>query len=151
MTPIAGRLAAVLLALPLALLLCRDAWGAPATGSQPPEEVMDAIAASPAPDSPTQVLVGAFINDIQQIDFKTNNYIIDLYVWFRWTNPELNPSKTMEFMNRFASDSNLRDDLFDEPQKMPDGSLYAIVRYRACSRPSSGSRPIPSTHNPCAW
>ena len=45
-----------------------------------------------------------------------------------WTDPELSPAKTMEFMNRFASDSNSREELYDEPQKMPDGSLYAIVR-----------------------
>jgi hypothetical protein len=29
-------------------------------------------------------VVGAYINDIQELDFKTNSYAIDLYVWFRW-------------------------------------------------------------------
>jgi hypothetical protein len=92
--------------------------------------VIEAIKATPAPHSPEQVIVGAYVNDIQQIDFKANNYIVDVYVRFRWTDPELSPAKTMEFMNRFASDSNSREELFDEPQKMPDGSLYAIVRYQ---------------------
>jgi hypothetical protein len=27
---------------------------------------------------------GAYINDIQQLDFKSNNYAVDFYVWFRW-------------------------------------------------------------------
>jgi hypothetical protein len=36
----------------------------------------------------------------------------------------------MEFMNRYASDANLRDELYDKPQAMPDGSLYSIIRYQ---------------------
>ncbi|MBM3543567.1 MAG: hypothetical protein FJX44_03535 [Alphaproteobacteria bacterium] len=130
MPSIEGRLSALLLALIFVLFCCLEGWSATGESTSPPEAVTDAIAGSPAPASPTEVLVGAYINDIQQIDFKNNNYIIDLYVWFRWTNPDLNPSRTMEFMNRFASDDNRRDDLYDEPQKMPDGSLYAIVRYQ---------------------
>jgi hypothetical protein len=91
---------------------------------------MEGIAAIPAPASPAQVIVGAYINDIQEIDFKANNYVVDLYVWFRWTAPDLDPSKTMEFMNRYASDDNMREALYDQPKEMPDGSLYAIIRYQ---------------------
>jgi hypothetical protein len=76
------------------------------------------------------VIVGAYINDVQELDFKANNYIVDLYVWFRWTARDLDPAKTMEFMNRFASDDNLREALYDEPKGMPDGSLYSIIRYQ---------------------
>jgi hypothetical protein len=36
----------------------------------------------------------------------------------------------MEFMNCYASDANLRDELYDKPQTMPDGSLYSIIRYQ---------------------
>jgi len=130
MQSITDRLAAAaLLALPLALLACSLAWSAPAT-SAPPEAVMEAIAASPMPDSPAQVIVGAYINDIQEIDFKANNYVVDLYVWFRWKASDLDPSKTMEFMNRYASDDNVREALYDKPKEMPDGSLYSIIRYQ---------------------
>ncbi|MEZ5874733.1 MAG: hypothetical protein R3D30_07825 [Hyphomicrobiales bacterium] len=59
---------------------------------------MEAIEGSPGPSSPTQVIVGAYINDIQQLDFKTNNYVIDLCV----CRPDIDPSKSMEFMNRYA-------------------------------------------------
>ena len=38
----------------------------------------------PSPDDPSKVIVGAYINDIQELDFKTNSYAVDLYVWFRW-------------------------------------------------------------------
>ena len=86
--------------------------------------------AVPDPASPAQVVVGAYINDIQELDFKANNYVVDLYVWFRWKGSELDPSKSMEFMNRFASDDNVREALYDRPKEMPDGSLYAIIRYQ---------------------
>jgi len=33
-------------------------------------------------------------------------------------------------MNCYASDANLRDELYDKPQTMPDGSLYSIIRYQ---------------------
>jgi hypothetical protein len=70
------------------------AWSEPAT-STPPEAVREAIAASPVPDTPTQVIVGAYINDIQELDFKANNYIVDPYVWFRWRAPR-DPEKSLD-------------------------------------------------------
>jgi len=128
MRPMARRLLASLIALALLAGVGSNASAqqAPAT----PPKVMEAIEAAPAPVKPTDVVVGAFINDIQELDFKTNNYIIDLYVWFRWKNPELRPSKTMEFMNSFTSDDNRRNDLFEKPEALPDGTLYSIIRYQ---------------------
>ncbi len=120
--------AAALLALPLAFLASLDGRSEPAATSNPPDEVKTAIAK--ATDDPAKVVVGAYINDIQQLDFKSNNYAVDLYVWFRWKGADIDPSKTMEFMNRYASDDNLREELYDKPSEMPDGSLYAIIRYQ---------------------
>ncbi|MEM7191583.1 MAG: hypothetical protein AAF405_01735 [Pseudomonadota bacterium] len=94
-----------------------------------PKPVEAAIANAPEP-GPEEVIVGAYINDIQQLDFKTNNYVIDLYVWFRWKSPDIDPSKTMEFMNRFASDDNLREALTEEPDELPGGGRYSIIRYQ---------------------
>src|SRR5680860_607897 len=122
MHPMASRLAALIV---LALIVV----GGSASAQDVPRAVMEAIDAAPAP-KPEQVIVGAYINDIQQLDFKTNNYVIDLYVWFRWNSPDIDPSKSMEFMNRFASDNNRRDELIETPEKMPDGSLYSIIRYQ---------------------
>ena len=118
----ASRLAAL---IGLALLVVT----ASVSAQDAPRPVMEAIQAAPAP-KPEQVVVGAYINDIQQLDFKTNDYTIDLYVWFRWRSPGTDPSKSMEFMNRFASDDNLREELTDAPETMPDGSRYAILRYQ---------------------
>ena len=126
---LASRLATVLVAscLGSAQLSAEPATGG--DGAATPKPVTEAIAASPAPQAPMQVIVGAYINDIQELDFKTNSYAVDLYVWFRWKpSADLNPGKTMEFMNRYAPDDDVRTDLYDTPKQMPDGTLYWIVR-----------------------
>jgi len=131
MPPMVTRfVASALLALPLAALACLPARGEPAPAGGAPSAVAEPAAAQPTPEAPVKVVVGAYINDIQELDFKTNSYAIDLYVWFRWKGVDLDPSKTMEFMNRYASDANIRDELYDKPQAMPDGSLYSIIRYQ---------------------
>ena len=109
-------LAAATLAL---LALSPSALGEPIP-SAPPQEVLAQIAAAQVPDSPAKVTVGAYINDI-------NSYAVDLYVWFRWKASDLDPSKTMEFMNRYDPNDHQRDELYDKPKQMPDGSLYAII------------------------
>ncbi len=95
-----------------------------------PAAVKQAIATTPAPASsgPEAVTVGVFINDIQELDFRNHSYAVDLYVWFRWRDPALNPAKTMEFMNRFAPNDHARELTYPEPKKMPDGSLYNVIR-----------------------
>lgn len=119
--PLAAFLFAALVALVPGHVSAQDA----------PTAVREAIETAPSPEGPQEVVVGAYINDIQQLDFKTNNYVVDLYVWFRWRSPDdTDPSKSMELMNRYASDNNRRDELTDAPEAMPDGSRYAIIRYQ---------------------
>ena len=122
---VARRWAAFIAAL---IFVAVAPWPAPAQEA-PPRPVTEAIETAPAP-SPNEVIVGAYINDIQQLDFKTNNYAVDLYVWFRWKGADTDPSKSMEFMNRYASDDNLREQLTETPEEMPDGSRYSIIRYQ---------------------
>ncbi|MGI9254219.1 MAG: hypothetical protein ACR2J8_10760 [Thermomicrobiales bacterium] len=88
-----------------------------------------AAGAQDAPDGPTQVTVGVYINDIHNLDLHAYNYTVDFYIWMRWKNPELNPFDTLEFMNAdqpWDSDMTL---FYDEPLEMPDGSLYQAARY----------------------
>ena len=114
------------------------------TSAEPPAPVTEAAEAAPSP-APRKVIVGAYINDVQQLDFKTNNYAIDLYVWFRWKDGEADPSKSMEFMNRYASDDNLREQLYEKPEPMPDGNLYSIIRYQGRFSTAFAWRVIRST------
>lgn len=129
MQSVAIRLAGFVLGLGLGLAAtAAPLAAAPAASPETPKAVTEAIAASPAP-GPTKVIVGAYINDIQELDFKTNSYTVDLYVWFRWKpGTELEPWKTVEFMNRYAPDDHVRTDLYDKPKEMPDGTVYSIIR-----------------------
>jgi hypothetical protein len=84
--------------------------------------------AHPAYAAPEEVIVGAHINDIQEIDLQAHSYRLDFYIWFRWSDPSFDPSKTFEFMNAFDPADHVRTPLYDAPQEMPDGSLYMVVR-----------------------
>ena len=33
---------------------------------------------------PEHVIVGIYVNDIQEVDFPTHSYAVDFYAWFRW-------------------------------------------------------------------
>lgn len=82
------------------------------------------------PAAPEKVIIGMHINEIQGIDMRSNSYSLDFYIWFRWTNPEINPWESLEFMNSFEPENHVRTPIYDEPLKMPDGSLYMVLRER---------------------
>ena len=46
-----------------------------------------------------EVVVGAYIENIQTLDLATNSFMADIYVWMRWMNPELAPYESLEVMN----------------------------------------------------
>ncbi len=77
---------------------------------------------------PERVQVGAHVNDVLEVDLRNHSYRLDLYVWFRWHNPDFKPWETAEFMNAFDPADHVRTVLYDEPQEMPDGSLYMVIR-----------------------
>ena len=81
---------------------------------------------APSPQA-SEVLVGIYLNDVQAIDLKLHNYMVDFYIWYRWKNPEIDPSKTMEFVNHSESWGSMLTPASEEPQKLPDGSLYQVV------------------------
>lgn len=64
-----------------------------------PDAVADAALDTTTQAGPDKVVVGVYINDIQQLDLQTHSYAMDFYIWMRWTNPDINPSTTVEFMN----------------------------------------------------
>ena len=45
--------------------------------------------------------MGGLINDIQQLDLQSHSYDVDMYIWFKWKNPDINPAKSFEFVNAF--------------------------------------------------
>lgn len=83
-----------------------------------------------AQEDVTRVTVGMYINDIQAIDMRTHSYGMDFYLWFRWDDQEIDPTKYFEFMNTFDPEAHVETVLYDEPQPQPDGSLYQIIRHQ---------------------
>lgn len=95
------------------------------TEAQPAAPSAEAATAPP----PVPVTLGIYINDIQDLDFRTNSYVVDLYMWFRWRSKDVDPVKSVEFMNIFDPEGAVKTVLLDEAREMPDGSFYNIVRY----------------------
>ena len=86
-------------------------------------------AAASAQDSkPTKVRVGVLINDIQQLDLQSHSYNVDLYMWFKWRNPDIDPSRSFEFMNAFELWGHILTYESDEPETLPGGWQYQVLR-----------------------
>ena len=92
----------------------------------------------PAPAGPDPVTVGAFVNDLQDIDLSSENFTADLYLWLRWKNPKIDPSTTLETMNTEGTQNTTSsasgglegEPLFAAPKTMPDGSEYQVLRFQ---------------------
>lgn len=73
---------------------------------------------------PEIVKVGFLVNNIQDIDLEHHRYQIDFYIWYQWSDPEFDPSKSMEFMNDAERWATMRAPAFEEPVQLEDGSFY---------------------------
>lgn len=80
--------------------------------------------AESTPTGPAIVHVGFYVNDIQDIDLQRHRYQIDFYLWFRWTDPNIDPSKSFEFMNGAEQWGMTRTPASDGPVVLEDGSFY---------------------------
>lgn len=100
----------------------------------------DAGVTTPAPARPVTptataqpevVDVGAYVHHIPEIDLRTNTYLLDFYLWFRWSGA-LDPTRTFEFTNAVESWNQLRAPIYTaedgtaRPDTLPDGSRYQI-------------------------
>jgi len=84
--------------------------------------------ASPASAKPSEVVVGAYLNDIQNLDLKTHSYEADVYLWFRWRGAQLDPAASVEFNNPNELWGHARSAAYEKPEKLPDGSFYQVLR-----------------------
>lgn len=87
---------------------------------------------------PDKVTVGAYINDIQQIDLAAGSFTMDVYLWMRWKGDRSDPTDSVEAMNSNTFENTTTSQtggvagkpLFSEPRDMPDGSKYMAWRYQ---------------------
>lgn len=82
-------------------------------------------AAAQSVAGPQQVTIGIYLKDVPDIDVKSNTYLADFYLWFRWKG-DLDPTKTFEFTNAVESWDIMKTAVYDEPDALPDGSRYQV-------------------------
>ena len=61
------------------------------------------LSCASAEAEPAQVIVGSYVNRIQEVSFRENRYTLDFYIWFRWKPEgalaEYKPLESFEIMN----------------------------------------------------
>lgn len=101
------------------------------TATAPPATALPAEAGAEAGKScpvPDRVRVGAYINNIQDLDLKTHTYEFDTYLWFKWCSPDLDPAATMEFLNPSELWGMMITPTYEEPETFEDGTRYQVLR-----------------------
>lgn len=73
------------------------------------------------------VTVGFYPINVYAVDPSSSTFMYDGYIWMRW-NGDIDPTETMELVNAVDKSSISKEFLFDEPQIMPNGSKYQIMR-----------------------
>lgn len=82
------------------------------------------------PEGVQVVKVGIYPIDVYDIDYKANSYAMTAYVWMQW-NGDIDPTSTLEFTNAIEDWAQLRTNLYEEPQELPNGDKYMIMRLNA--------------------
>jgi len=87
------------------------------------------LMAGPAQAQPQQVVVGSYVNKIQDLNFKENKYALDFYLWFRWKAEgplaDYKPLESFEIINGKIENKSSIDE-----KKIGDMN-YAAVRVSA--------------------
>ncbi len=79
------------------------------------------------PSGPAIVKVGIYLNDVQSIDTHANNYLLDFYMWFKWQDPEADPTASFEFMNHSESWATINTKPTEKAETLPDGWQYQVM------------------------
>ena len=108
----------VFLALTCLLLDALPAGTRQAQGAEP------AGAKSP----PARVTVGAYVNDIQDLNLETHSYAVDIYIWFRWRDRSLFPTESVEMVNPFELWGHTSELIYTEPIETSPGEFYQVLR-----------------------
>lgn len=87
------------------------------------------LAAAPAGAAPNEVVVGTFVNKIEDLNFRENKYIIDFYIWFRWKAD--GPLADYKPLDSFEIINGRRDGMAAVVEKKIGDTNYAIARITA--------------------
>ena len=86
--------------------------------------------AKPSSESaaPAEVVVGAYVNNVQALALREHSYEMDIYLWFRWRDEELQPGGTVEMVNPNELWGHASKALYEAPIRLPGGELYQVLR-----------------------
>jgi hypothetical protein len=84
--------------------------------------------AQPPLQEPVAVTVGAYINDVQALNLREHSYAMDVYIWFRWSDEDLEPAETVEIVNPNELWGHVAAAQYEEPIRLPSGELYQVLR-----------------------
>lgn len=77
----------------------------------------------PLAAAPQPVTVGAWIQNVNDIDMKASLVTMDFYIWFRWKG-EIDPTASFEFTNVVEKWGMTREPIYPEPVALPEGAKY---------------------------
>ena len=112
----------------LALLLVLWSHRGTADPGPVPGPVASRPAAAPESAGPVEtVTVGLYLQNIPEIDIKTNSFSAELYLWFRWTG-SIDPTLTFQIANAVSVTDLTQTPIYTDdnnvarPEVMPDGT-----------------------------
>jgi len=123
------RRLALLVAMAIAMaVVALHRFGAaqPPRASGAPSAALSAAAkppATPAPSGAEAVTVGVYVNQVHELSLKENFFVVDAYVWFRWSDDAYKPYETFSIQD--GRIESKRDVI---RKTLPDGTFYAYVR-----------------------
>jgi hypothetical protein len=79
--------------------------------------------AGPMPDR--EVLIGTFLNRVDAFNLRESRFDVDFYIWFVWSDGELDPSESWEIVNGSVKEKFLSD------AHPIEGGQYAAYRVQA--------------------
>lgn len=81
-----------------------------------------------APSKTAQVVtLGFYPISVYALDISSSTYYIDTYLWMRWKG-DIDPTTTLEFTNMVEEWGKQQENLMEEPEQLPDGSNYQVMR-----------------------
>jgi hypothetical protein len=93
-----------------------------------------AVVAGPDGKKPPQpVIVGLYLNQVAAIDIKSNTFLADFYLWFRWRG-DIDPTQSFELVNAvetwdFQKEAIYKDDDGEpKPDDLPDGCKFQQLK-----------------------
>ncbi len=102
----------------------------PAADQPPPPPPEPAEPEVPKGERPQKVFVGIYLKEVPTIDLKSNTYMADFYLWFRWKG-DIDPTESFELTNAVQAWDMLKAPIYDAPETLDDGSRYQVFHIQA--------------------